>query len=676
MNKIKIIFLLTFIGITMNAQNKKIIDNHRLVAKKAIAKNDFVKAANELQAAHSMDPDNQKVSKELLEVYVFTQKSDRGLKLVNSLLEKDPKNVVYLEAKADFLFNGKKYQEAYDLYSTLKSETVQQTEIERLNKKAQMAGFKINGQEIKLPDDYKFNPKRLSENINNYDYQYCPIISIDGKSLIYTEQYSKNGWRNEDIFISKFVKNKWTEGRSISENINTDDNEGAHSVAPNGKYMVLTICNREDGVGGCDLYISENKNSEWSEPKNLGKEVNSKVWDAHPAISADGKTIYFSSERKGSKGSADIWYTTKENGKWATPVNIDSVNTVNREYTPYIHPDNTSLYFVSDGHPGVGDLDLFISRRQADGNWGKPINFGSEINTTGEEYSLSVAADGKTAYYAKTTEKSPEDNFSDPTSDMDIYTFELPPNVQANPVFYFRGNILDKYHNPVKKSNIKIYNLNNSDIIVSEANNTGKFFYSFPTKDKYAIQVSAQGFLLESFRFEFTKLGSSAAIDKDIELKPIEKEAKIELKNILFLYGSADLDTSSYFELNNLVSFLTENKDVYLEVGGHTDSIGSKKYNYKLSTGRAKSVRSYLISQQIDSTRLTYRGYADDQPVASNSTEEGRIKNRRTEVRILSSVDDSDSSPSDTVQSAAKKESIFFEEPKEKAIKEEKPKEK
>lgn len=616
------------------------VAKYRLAAMQQRAKGNIKKATKYLTEAYLLDSTNLQVLSDLAYLLNDTQKYTMNQRVAASAIANYPEEYLFYYYMGEALYGKKQYAKAEPFYTTIIDESMDDALVDEAIKRNSQIEFKLQ-QKLKMTstDGYEYKPERMSFAINTLDDQYCPIISIDGKQIVYTIQTRYKGRRQEDIYESHLKHGEWTDGASISSIINTKGNEGAHAISPDGKLMILTICGGQNSVGNCDLYSSELKNDKWTKPENLGKTVNSPFWDAHPTISNDSRTIYFSSERPGGEGLADIYKSIYKNGKWSKPENQTKINTSQRELTPFIHPDNTTLYFTSDGHPGMGGLDIFKTSKNEQGMWEKPLNFGSIINSAEEEFSISVSADGSTAYMAKQYSGEDSDEFEDngfeePESNLDLVYFELPPELKANSVFYFRGHIYDEYEDLITASQIQIFNIDTEEEIVNEKNETGDFFYSFPTKYKYAIQVTSKGYLMESYRFEFHKHGSSTAIDKDIILSKIKAETKFELKNISFTYGKAELDSTSFFELNNLVTFLKENEGISIEISGHTDSIGSYRYNQRLSENRAKSVYEYLTAHQVDSTHLTFIGYADLFPIYSNTTETGRSLNRRTEIKI------------------------------------------
>ncbi|MBX7182583.1 MAG: OmpA family protein, partial [Bacteroidia bacterium] len=413
--------------------------------------------------------------------------------------------------------------------------------------------------------------------------------------------------------------------------INTDGNEGAQCISPDGQWIFMTACNRRDGEGSCDIYISHKTANGWSEPRNPKSPLNSAKWESQPGFSVDGKTLYFSSNRPGGKGGMDIWYSTFVTGKgWGEPKNLVIVNTPGNEQSPFIHPDDQTLYFSSNGLPGMGEADLFYCRRQPDGYWGIPQNLGYPINTPGDEQSLIVSATGDTAFIS-TDKKGGFGN-------LDIYSFALYPEARPQTVTYFKGKITDKDNRQPLEANFELIDIATGEIKArsSSTPGTGEFLVSLPMNRNYALNVSKDNYLFFSESFELKGSNSaSKPVFKNVELSPIKAGEKVVLKNIFFDSNKFDLKSESNAELDKLVELLKKNPSMKIEISGHTDNIGNKTANKTLSENRAKSVIDFLISKGIESGRLVPKGYGDEKPIDSNETETGRANNRRTEMTIL-----------------------------------------
>lgn len=485
-----------------------------------------------------------------------------------------------------------------------------------------------------------FEPENLGTAINSPYDEYAPTLTADEQTLIFTRKkpredanYLHLGREFEDFYVSYRNDGDWTPAVNLGPPINTQFNEGAQSISADGVHLYFTACNRPDGMGSCDIYYARRVGDDWSKPVNLGPPVNTSSWDSQPSISPDGRTLYFVSNRRGNYGRMDIWMSVRNNeGRWSEPQNIGPViNTTGREMSPFIHPDNRTLFFASDGHPGMGGMDLFYTVRGEDGNWQDPVNLGYPINTFADEISLVVGASGKEAYFA--SEQSGGNGGSD------LYFFELYEEARPQMVTYMKGFVFDAITNQRLRAAFELIDLESEEILVQSHSreSNGEFLIPIPVRRNLALNVWRDGYLFfsENFSFEDVRTGVDPHL-YDIPLQPIRDGESVVLKNVFFRFDSHELLPESIVELSRLFKFLQQNPDINIEISGHTDSTGSFSYNKTLSENRALSVYNYLIEEGIDKARLSYAGYADQKPVASNETEEGRTKNRRTEFSITS----------------------------------------
>jgi len=481
-----------------------------------------------------------------------------------------------------------------------------------------------------------FNPVNVGPGINTIDDEYWPSITADGLTLMFTRQpdLATNpgfaGVVQEDFYISYFADSAWQRAFNAGVPLNTSQNEGAQTLSSNGSYMFFTACNRPGGLGNCDIYYSAFSNGNWSEPSNLGYPINTKYWESTPSISADGRTLFFSSSRPGGFGGKDLW-VSRLNAKnlWSEPVNLGSnINTEGDEMSPFIHFDGKTLYFASDGRLGMGGFDLFVTRLKDDSTWTIPKNLGYPINTYNDETGLVIESGGQKAYYSSTRDKS---------KGKDIYSFDLYESARPNPVSYMKGKVYDKETGKLLKAEYELINLSTGRIIVRNVtDDSGNFLVCLPSGYNYGINVSKPGYLFysENFMFEGMHTASEPFIKKII-LNPAKMGEKMQLSNVFYEVDSWQLKKESLSELDNLVTLLTENKYLVMEIGGYTDSTGSDQYNKTLSEKRALSVVNYLIKKGISTSRLKSKGYGNTSPLGDNVTVEGRKLNRRTEAKII-----------------------------------------
>ena len=482
-----------------------------------------------------------------------------------------------------------------------------------------------------------FNPVNMGENINTPFHEYLPSLTSDAQTLIFTRRFPRTentiaaSPEEEDLYISQRKNNIWGKAQRMPEPVNSYGNEGSQCVSQDGRYLFFTACNRPDGFGSCDIYICEKEGDQWSAPKNLGREVNSSAWETQPSLSIDGKTLYFVSNRKGGKGGSDIWKTTLQpNGRWSTPENLgDSINTPGNEASPFIHYDNRTLFFSSDGHIGMGGADVFSAKRKNNNTWSTPKNLGYPINTKHDESCIIVEPDGKIAIIAS-------DKFGG-YGKQDLYAFELHKAIRPTAVTYMKGYVYDQTTQKPLASQFEIIDLETGETIASASSDriTGNFLISLPTNRNYALNVSSDKYLFYSDYIELINSSEKEPFLKDIPLKPIKVGESVVLKNVFFDVNKYNLKEESKIELDKLISLLIRNTTLKIEIGGHTDNTGDEKSNQILSENRAKSVYHYLIDRSIPASQLTFKGYGQANPINPNDTEQGRANNRRTEFKII-----------------------------------------
>ena len=524
------------------------------------------------------------------------------------------------------------YSEAlryYDKYS--ESKLIPEKRQFLLASKIASCKFAINS--IKNP--VEFDPANMGDEINSPADEYWPTPSLDGKKLVFTRLIKDtNNAPQEDFYVAEKDSEDWENVQAIDE-INTADNEGAQSLSADSKILFFTACNRPDGLGSCDIYFSRFQNGRWSVPKNAGAPLNTGSWEAQPSFSSDNKYLYFSSNRQGGKGKKDIWraeflgFSASGMPQWKTPENLgDAINTEEDEISPFIHANNRNFYFSSNGHIGMGGLDLFTAEIDERGNVQNVRNMGYPINTHKDDMGLTISSIGETAYFSSAREAD---------KGLDIFSFNLDRGLRPEPVSYIKAKITDKNtQQPILASiDLVDLNYNNPKERDEKADENGEIMLCLPLSHNYSFTVSEPGYLFYSQSILLKD--AKTLVDPlvlDIKLEPIEVGAKMDLYNIYFETDSFRILAASEPELERLTIFLQNNPDLRVEIQGHTDNTGTQEKNRVLSENRAKSVVDYLVAKGISTSRLQFKGYGADLPVASNETEEGRTKNRRTTIKI------------------------------------------
>ncbi len=473
--------------------------------------------------------------------------------------------------------------------------------------------------------DYIFKPVNLGENINSVDLEYFPSLTIDGKKMIFTRRVQND----EDFFEADLIDGNWNKAKPLGGKVNTNLNEGAQNISQDGEWLVFTGCNYPEGAGSCDLYLSyRTKSGGWSEPENIP--INTEFWESSPSLSPDRRDLYFSSNAPGGFGGKDIWVTRRgDDGKWQRPQNLGAeINTAGDESCPFIHADNLSLYFNSSGLPGYGSTDLFLARKNGD-SWATPVNLGYPINTIDDEGSLIVSADGRTGYFAS--------DRSDTKGGLDLYSFELPEKVRASRTTWVKGKVFDKKTLQGLPSRVVLTDLDNRNIVSRlQTDEEGNYFVALPIGRNYAFNVGRKGYLFYSENYSLGQSTVDSPQVVNIPLQPVEAGAAVVLKNIFFDAGKSDLKPESLPELDLVVALMNENPAMKIRISGHTDNVGKPADNLTLSRERAKTVVKYLANKGIAPTRLIAEGFGETKPVEPNTTEEGKSRNRRTEMHIIS----------------------------------------
>ena len=490
----------------------------------------------------------------------------------------------------------------------------------------------------------------LVTGVSTKDDDYLPLISPDGSMAFFTKAYMKK--EPGSIYTEKLVEEftvshaidkeglVFSDGEPMPPPFNTGKNQGAATITIDNTIMYITICEFVSrDYENCDIFYTIRQGDRWSELVNLGPNINGKfTWESQPSISADGKTLYFSSIRESNIGfnpnnpTSDIYFAEKdENGVFGPARNMGKIiNTAGNEKTPFIHSDSQTLYFASDGHPGVGGYDIFYSKFR-DGQWSEPINIGYPINTKFDDLSFVVSTKGDKAYFASNKLKG--------KGGWDIYAFDLYEEARPEKVFFAKGQILDEQGFGLTDAKLELRNTRTQSVNEGLVNaETGRYAIAITIdkeeKDDYLMVVKREGHSFTSKLINPIEDDIEEPVVLDFEVKPIELGKTVELNDIYFATASFAIDHKSLAVLDSFIEFLIENPNIKLELRGHTDNIGNYSMNMTLSENRAKSVYDYLVSNGITASRLKYKGFGPSMPIASNESEFGRAKNRRTEFVI------------------------------------------
>ena len=559
-------------------------------------------------------------------------------------------------------------------------------------------------------DDERIKVENLGPMINSSKDEYVPRVLQDGKTLYFVADGKTGGEGGEDIWYSTLDDNgEWREPVNFSK-LNTSSHEGILAISPD-ENVAIVFGNYTGTFGGGDLFYSVRQDDNWTPPCNLGGAINTDGWESLACIGPDGKTLIFCTD-KGDGNESDLWVTFLSEEGWSKPKNLGTVvNTTKEEKYPFLSADGKTLYFSSDGHFGFGGYDVFVSRRLDDTweNWSEPVNLGKYINTLDNDLDLSIPASGKKAYITR-------GGRADGYGGQDIYEFLMPFSMRPEQLFVLSGNVYDENDSAVQV-NIRFIDMETKEDVtkVTSRADDGSYVASLPLNRKYLAVIDMSGYLyysevidlsdpskyqtktyfqqkiasqkgklqalkqkLDELNLKIDALANSNSEDinkafeeyeqtlnqyrktldeidrlvyeakynwmtedtddlklkKDFKVQSAKIGAKFELKNIFFDVGKATLREESKDELDKLYEIM-EKSEIVIELGGHTDSVGTTESNQALSQDRVNSVKKYLTDKGISADRMQAVGYGESQPIASNSTEEGRQMNRRVEVKIL-----------------------------------------
>ncbi|MDY0014662.1 MAG: OmpA family protein [Bacteroidales bacterium] len=618
-----------------SSTNKTAIKYYRK-GEKAMGKRDFESVLKYAEKAIKIDENFTEAYIMIAEVYSFARNCEKSCAYFEKALQVDPdfSYRIYYFAANEYMRCGYVEQAVARFDEYFARMALEKKEIApAIRENYELCLFRWQ----LMKDSLDISPQNMGSAINSEYYEYLPSLTLDESRIVFTLRRPRDKYTNcadctveEDMYFSNNVDNVW-QAREPFSLINTHFNEGGQSISPDGKYLIFTACERDEGYGSCDLYWSKRIGNSWTKPRNFGHPVNTEYWESQPSFSVDGKTIYFVSGRPGNIGGMDIWSTTMiAEGVFSQPVNLGTtINTKGDEDSPFMHPNGLTLYFTSDGHKGMGGKDIFYATLKPDQTWGDPINFGYPINTIDDELSLFVNAKGDKAFFSSDRPGG--------YGNVDLYWFELPEAIKPQSVTYMKGRIFDAKDKTPLEAAFKVVDLQTGLSMVASTSDakTGEFLICIPTNSMYALYAERANYLFYSENFQLEEKDDPEPYVKDIYLKRIEMGESIVLHNIFFDTDKWELKPESEVELHNLLILLKNNHKMQVEIGGHTDNIGTREYNMLLSNNRAKAVFDYLIRNGIDAKRLKYKGYGFDNPISTNDTEAGRALNRRTEFTII-----------------------------------------
>lgn len=625
-----LITVLIFLPIIGSGQvSPKAIKNFQK-AQKELAESKSESAVQYLEKALTTDPDYKEAHLALYQIHLTYNRGEKALHHISAaakLIGKGQPNLLYNSGKLALQIGQYQKAQTYlDQYLELSKDSITRNIARRYIHTIQYA---LQG----MTRSVIYDPKPLGSAINTDASEYLPSVNASNLTMLFTRRFRNQ----EDLWVASrpHVDSSWIHTKPWSQN--TVNNEGAHVISADGKTIVFTRCEGPDGYGSCDLYSSALIKGVWSKPLNMGSVINTRYWESQPSLSANGRLLYFVSDRPGGIGGFDIWWSSKSTRGWSRPRPASTtINTPFHELSPSLHPDGIHLYLRSDGWTGYGSLDLFVATKQSDGTWSIPVNLGYPINDHQDQGAMVVTLDGK--YGILSDQKI---SLQNQLLSSDLVSFLLPENVQALPCMFLSGQVMVSGSGlPIPDARIAVYNAAGTvSIDTIYADREGEFLMVLPRDQTVQLICQADSFDFYSDRI-YTSPDAAGIYKYDVHLtRVISKEdirigQPIVLKNVLFEFGTSIFVKGAEHELNVLQQFLSANPTLHASIEGHTDNVGSPDRNQILSVDRAKAVFDYLIGHKVAAVRLNYRGFGDTKPLVANENEALRAVNRRVEIHL------------------------------------------
>ncbi len=485
---------------------------------------------------------------------------------------------------------------------------------------------------------YAKPPEHLGANVNTPYEEMTPVISPNGRGIYFSRRFdpSNRGGANDlqDVYYAQLTKSGWSKPTNLGTPVNNNGPNAVFSVSPDGNRLLLMNTYMPDGKQkGMGLSISHKTSRGWSVPQDvkMRRFYNQSFFNEY-FLSNDGKVILLAVKRNDTHGSRDLYVSFYEgNDIWSEPKNLGTkINTPGTELSPFLAADGKTLYFSSNGHPGYGRNDIFMSRRLDESwqNWSQPTNLGSPINSEGTDAYYSVPASGDYAYYVS-NENSLGKN--------DIFKIALPTAVKPEPVVLVYGKVLNsKTAQPIETGITYHYFPDDQEAGIARSNaRTGYYEIVLPISQVYSFFAEKEGFYSVRDRLDLTDIKTYDEVERDLYLTPIEAGQTVKMNNVLFYQSKAELIPTSFPELNRLANMMMDNPSITIDLAGHTDNVGDRFKNVKLSEDRVAAVKNYLVGQGVESSRITGKGYGGSKPIADNSREMTRRLNRRVEFKIV-----------------------------------------
>jgi OOP family OmpA-OmpF porin len=479
--------------------------------------------------------------------------------------------------------------------------------------------------------------ENLGPNVNSASDELCPVISPDGKTLHFTRQGHPDNIPpadNQDIWVCQINPDgSFSPAKNLGEPLNNSDNSSVTSIAPDGNTMVLLNIYKRDSPMEKGVSITHKRGDAWDYPEALLiKDFYNDNQYGEYFLASSGKELIMTLQRKDSYGGKDLYVSFRtDSGTWTAPKHMGpQINSGGGETSPCLAADGITLYFSSDGFPGFGSKDMFLSRRLDSTwtNWSEPENMGPALNTPGWDAYYSIPASGEYAYFV---------SYSNSIGKADIFRAKLPSILRPKPVVLVRGKVLNSKTKLPIGGNITYERLSDGlELGIAYANpTTGEYSIVLPAGDAYAFLATSKGYFPVSENVNLKATTAYAEISRDLLLTPIEQGATIRLNNLFFDTGKYQLRPESVSELKRLIKVLDENPAMVIQISGHTDDVGTDATNLVLSQNRSKAVKDYLISKGVSAARLSSVGNGETKPQVPNTSDANRQINRRVEFTIM-----------------------------------------
>jgi outer membrane protein OmpA-like peptidoglycan-associated protein len=607
-----------FLSLEVFCQNEKLVKK----ADKLFEENNFFLALNLYEQALAQKKTDPYINFRIAQCYLATSPKTKALKYAADAVahsEAPTSEMYFILAQAYHLNHN--FDKAIENYKKSDPGNKNKRAISKLINECE-----YGKSYIKNPVDYKIS--NAGPIVNTQYQEYLPYITADLSELYFTSRRpgstggkkEYDGLYFEDIYVSQNKGGAWDTPKNVGAPVNSELHDACIGLAPSGETMFIY-----KSSNGGDIYVSEKKGNRWSKPEPLS--INTPFFETSACLSPDERTLFFV-RAENFKANRDIYYCSRTvGGKWSAPKKVEGINTPYDEDAPFMHPDGKTLYFSSKGHSSMGGYDIFKTEKTASGGWTTPVNLGYPLNTAGDDIYFVLSANGKIGFYSSDKEGG--------QGRQDLYSVRMPVSEEPE-LALLKGTVKDETGKPLD-ADITITDNSSREIVAKFSSNSanGKYMIALPSGKNYGITIEKKGKLFYSENVFLSGKEGYKELQNDVQLQSAAPGATVVLKNIFFDSGKSDLRPESAIELQKLVKLLQENPSIKIEISGHTDNTGNADANFALSKTRAQKVAEYLTSAGIPANRLKHNGYGSSQPIADNSTEEGRQKNRRTEFKIL-----------------------------------------